>query len=164
MSQTADLNLPVKTGDDFVGELETMDITELKGKSYLVAVNAGDRNDVKFVCSTIRGPFTFEEMCESVGMMWKEHQHHAKVIVLQKDMMAKPVYLDQNTVDYLEANFQDIITESMLEGVFDEQKEYTCRAGIVTGSGEDNPLDADKLSEQEAAKLQRKKDEEEDDI
>lgn len=153
------MNLPVKAGDDFVGELETMDISELKDKTYLVAASQGDRNDVKFVCSTIRGPFTFEEMCETVGMMWKEHQHHAKAIVLQKDIHAKPIYLDENTIDYIEAHFQDIITEAYLDGIFDENKDYTCRAGIMVGSGEDNPLDADKLATKEA----EKKVEEEDD-
>jgi hypothetical protein len=152
MSQIPNMNLPVKAGDDFVGELETMDLTELKDKQYFVAVSQGDRSDVKFVCSTLRGVFTFEEMCEAVGGMWKEHQHHAKVIVAQKDLSAKPIYLDENTVDYIEAHFQDIITESMLEGVFDEDKEYTCRAGVLTGTGEDNPLDADKLAEQEKTK------------
>lgn len=153
MSQPANMNLPVKSGDDFVGELETMDLSELKDKQYLVAVNQGERTGVKFVCSTIRGPYSFEEMCETVGTMWKEHQHHAKAIVLQKDISAKPVYLDENTIDYIEAHFQDIITESMLEGVFDEDKDYTCRAGVVVGDGSDNPLDADnqaKASEKKA--------------
>lgn len=139
MSQS-NLNLPVKSGNDFVGELETMDLSELKDKQFLVAVNAGERSGVKFVCSTIRGPFSFEEMCETLGLMWVEHQHHGKAIVLQKDLSAKPVYLDENTIDYIEAHFQDIITESMLDGVFDEQKEFTCRAGIIEGSNEDNPM------------------------
>lgn len=146
MSQTANVNLPVKTGDDFVGELETMDLSELKGKMYLVAVSAGERSDVKHVCSTIRGAFTFEEMCEVVGTMWKEHQHHAKVIVLNKNHADKLQYLDENTVDYIEAHFQDIIVESMLDGVFDEEKDYTCRAGVNTDSGEDNPLDANNIA------------------
>lgn len=146
MSQP-NLNLPVKSGDDFVGELETMDLSELKNKQFLVAVNQGERSGVKFVCSTIRGPFSFEEMCESVGTMWKEHQHHAKAIVLQKDLSAKPVYLDENTIDYIEAHFQDIITESMLDGVFDDDKDYTCRAGVLVGDGSDNPLDADVISQ-----------------
>lgn len=140
MSQPTNMSLPVKQGDDFVGELETMDLSELKDKQFLVAVNQGDRSGVKFVCSTIRGPFSFEEMCESIGMMWKEHQHHGKAVVMQKDLAAKPVYLDENTVDYIEAHFQDIITESMLDGVFDDDKDYTCRAGVVEGSNEDNPL------------------------
>lgn len=160
MSQIPNMNLPVKSGDDFVGELETMDLTELKDKQYLVAASQGDRNDVKFVCSTIRGPFSFEEMCEVVGGMWKEHNHHAKAIVLQKDIHAKPIYLDENTIDYIEAHFQDIITESMLEGVFDDVKDYTCRAGVVTGTGEDNPLDADKLAAKEAEASQQKEEDE----
>lgn len=136
----SNLNLPVKTGDDFVGELETMDLSELKDKQFLVAVNQADRSGPKFVCSTIRGPFGFEEMCEAVGVMWKEHQHHAKVIVCQKDMKAASKNLDENTIDYIEAHFEDIITEAMLDGVFDEVKEYTCRAGVVEDSNVDNPL------------------------
>lgn len=150
MSQIPNMNLPVKSGDDFVGELETMDLSELKGKAYLVAVSAGDRSGPKFVCSTIRGTFTFEEMCEQVGVMWKEHQHHAKVIVCQQDMTAKPVLLDENTIDYIEAHFQDIITESMLDGVFDEVKDYTCRAGVIEGSNEDNPLAPENAKAEEA--------------
>lgn len=155
MSQSIpNMNLPVKAGDDFVGELETMDLSELKDKQYLVAVSQGERSGVKFVCSTIRGPFSFEEMCEAVGSMWKEHQHHAKAIVLQRDSSAKPVYLDENTIDYIEAHFQDIITEAMLDGVFDDDKDYTCRAGIVVGDGEDNPLDADQVATKGSATQQ----------
>ena len=145
------MNLPVKTGDDFVGEIESMDLSELKNKTYLVAVNQGDPTGPKFVCSTIRGPFTFEEMCESVGLMWKEHQHHAKVVILQKDLNTAPKYLDPNTIDYIEAKFDEIITESMLEGVFDDVKEYTCRAGILEGDNSDNPF-ATKTEEKAADK------------
>jgi hypothetical protein len=138
MSQN--LNLPVKKGDDFIGELEIMDLSELRDKQFLVAVNQGDRSGVKFLCSTIRGPYSFEEMCEAIGVMWKIHQHHGKAIILQKDAAAAPKYLDENTIDYIEANFEDIITESMLNGVFDDDKEYTCRAGVVEGDNSDNPL------------------------
>ena len=145
------MNLPVKTGDDFVGELETMDLSELKDKSYLVAVSTGDRSDIKFLCSTIRGPYTFEEMCEKTGYMWRQEQHHAKVIVCQKDASAKPLLLDQNTVDYIEAHFEDIITESMLDGVFDSDKDYTCRANIVEGDNSDNPLAPENATKQLAA-------------
>jgi hypothetical protein len=138
MSQN--LNLPVKKGDDFVGELETMDLTELKDKQFLVAVSQGDRSGVKFLCSTLRGPYTFEEMCESVGVIWREHQHHAKAVICQKDLKAAPKFLDENTIDYIEAHFEDIITEAMLDGVFDDMKDYTCRAGVVEGDNSDNPL------------------------
>lgn len=140
MSQSNNLNLPVKQGDDFIGELETMDLSSLKSQSFMVSVNQGDRNGVKYLCTAQRGPFTFEEMCEAVGVMWKEEQHHAKATVCEKDFKAKLKFLDQNTIDYIEAHFQDIITESMLEGVFDDDKEYTCRAGVIEDSNEDNPL------------------------
>lgn len=134
------MNLPVKTGDDFIGELETMDLSSLKSESFLVAVSSGDRSKAKFLPSTIRGVFTFEEMCETVGIMWKDHQHHAKVVILQKDLAAAMKILDENTVDYIEAHFQDIITESMLDGVFDDVKDYTCRAGIAEDDNEMNPF------------------------
>lgn len=148
MSQPNNMNLPVKTGDDFVGELETMDLSELKSKQFMVSVSNGDRNGVTFVCSTIRGPYSFEEMCESVGNMWTNEQHHAKAIICQKDPSAKPLYLGQNTIDYIEAHFQDIITESLLDGVFDEQKEYTCRAEVVEGDNSDNPMATENQKEE----------------
>lgn len=137
MSQN--LNLPVKTGDDFVGELETMDLTELKGKEYMVAVSTGDRSKGQYLCSTIRGPYSFEEMVEAAGVMWRKEQHHAKVILCQKDRSAPPKLLDLNTIDYIEAHYEDIITESMLDGVFDADKDYTCRAGLIEGDNSDNP-------------------------
>jgi hypothetical protein len=55
-------------------------------------------------------------------------------------MTRAPKYLDANTVDYIEAKFDDIIAESMLEGVFDDIKEYTCRAGITEMVDSENPL------------------------
>lgn len=143
MSQApTNINLPVKTGDDFVGELETMDLSELKGKNYLVGVSTGDRSGVTYICSTVRGPYTFEEMCESVGVMWANHQHHAKVVVCNGKPEEALKFLDENTVDYIEAHFQDIITESMLDGVFDDAKEYTCRANVIEDGNEENPLAA----------------------
>lgn len=152
MSSTIpNMNLPVKTGDDFVGELETMDLSALKGEQYLVAVSSGERSGVKFVCSTVRGVYTFEEMCEAVGVMWKEHQHHAKVVVLQKNQAAATKYLDENTVDYIEAHFEDIITESMLDGVFDEDKDFTCRANVIEGDNTDNPLAVENNLKKEVA-------------
>jgi hypothetical protein len=147
MSQN-NLNLPIKTGDDFVGELETMDLSSLKDKQFLVAVNQGERSSVKFVCSTIRGPFTFEEMVETVGVMWKIHQHHGKAIILEKDIYAAPKFLDENTIDYIEAHYEDIITESMLDGIFDGEKQYTCRANILEGNLDENPLNASSSKEE----------------
>lgn len=150
MSQN--LNLPVKTGDDFVGELETMDLSELKDKQFMVGVSTGDRSKGQFLCSTIRGPYTFEEMVEAAGVMWRREQHHAKVILCQKDRSAAPKLLDLNTVDYIEAHYEDIITESMLDGVFDDEKDYTCRAGLIEGDNSDNPAAAENNKEEVSIK------------
>lgn len=132
-------NLPVKTGEDFVAEFETMDLGDLKGRQYIVAVNQGDRSGPKYVCSSVRGPYSFEEMCEAVGVMWRSHQHHAKVVILEKEYDKQAKFLDENTVDYIEAHYEDIVTESMLGGVFDEVKEYTCRANILEAAQEVKP-------------------------
>lgn len=133
-------NLPVKQGDDFIGEFETMNLDELRDKTFLVSVSREDRSKGKFICTTIHGPYDFYEMCEEVGTMWKEHQHHAKVYLAQKDRYKAARYLDENTVDYIEAHYDDIIMEGLLEGVFDENKEYTCRAGINEDTSNENPL------------------------
>lgn len=124
-------DLPVKTNEDFVAEFETMDLTELKNNSYVVAINQGDRSGPKLVASSIRGPYSFEEMCEQVGTMWRNHQHHAKVLILEKDPEKSAKILDENTVDYIEAHYEDIVVESMLGGVFDGTKNYTCKANTV---------------------------------
>lgn len=132
-------DLPVKTGDDFLGEFEVMDLSALKGQTFLVAASQGDRNKGKFLSSTIRGPYSFEEMCEEVGVMWKEQQHHAKVVISTKKRTDPIKTLDENTIDYIEAHYGDIVVESMLEGVFDGEKEYTCKAGIAEGDLSEEP-------------------------
>jgi len=132
-------NLPVKTNDDFVAEFEVMDLSELKDKTFIVGVSQSDRNKCKFLASTVRGPYTFEEMCEQVGVMWRQHQHHAKATILEKDPNKAAKFLDENTTDYIEANYEDIIVESMLGGVFDQVKEYTCKANIVEGDMTEDP-------------------------
>lgn len=138
-------NLPVKSGEDFIGELESMDLSELKDKTFMVAVSNGDRNKGKFVSTTIRGPYSFAEMCEEVGTMWAEEQHHAKVIIPSRKRNEPIKTLDENTIDYIESHYLDIITESMLEGLLDD-KEYTCRAGIVV----DDSADESKKVEEDA--------------
>jgi hypothetical protein len=69
-------------------------------------------------------------MCQEVGEMWTQHQHHAKVIILEKDSKAKVLLLDANTIDYIECHHVDIIMEEALAG-FEEPKEFTCTAGTV---------------------------------
>ena len=93
-SPTAKEELPVKTGNDFIGEFESMDLSKLKDKVFMVSVNTGDRNKSKFLCSCARGPFNFTEMVEEVGSMWKNEQHHAKVVILEKDRNKSLRFLD----------------------------------------------------------------------
>ncbi len=136
----APIAAPVNTGEDFIAEAETMDLRHLKDKTFLVAVSQGDRNKAKFLSTTARGPFTFVEMCEEVGVMWMEHQHHAKVALLHKDRNKALQFLDENTTDYIECHYTDIVTEAMLDGVFDDDKDYTCSANVVDDASETNPL------------------------
>jgi hypothetical protein len=145
------VDLPVKEDpDSFIAEFETMDLSKLKDKTYLVAVSREDRNGPKFVCSTSRGPYDFYEMCEEVGVMWRDHQHHAKVYILERDRNARVRFLDHNTADYIECHYADIVTEGLLEGVFDEQKVYTCQANIKEDDGEDDPRSKTKKTEVES--------------
>lgn len=145
------VNLPVKDDpESFIAEFEVMDLSKLKDKTYLVAVSREDPNGPKFVCSTVRGPYDFYEMCEEVGFMWRTHVHHAKVYVLNKDRDAKVLFLDKNTTDYIECHYADIITEGLLEGVFDDDKAYTCQANIIQDSGEDDPRSKTKKTEVES--------------
>lgn len=116
-------------GKEFLAEAEVMDLTPIKGKTYVVSVGTGDPNKVKFLCSTIHGPYDFTEMCNEVGEMWVQHQHHAKVIIMEKDMKQKVLLLDADTIDYIEAHYVDIIMEETLAGF--EDKEFTCVAGTI---------------------------------
>lgn len=143
-------NLPVKEGEDFIAEIESMNLDDLKTKLFLVGVSTGDRNKSKFLSTTVHGPYTFEEMCEEVGFMWSEYQHHAKAIIVQKDRTKVASFLDENTTDYIEAHYQDIIVESMLDGVF--EKEYTCRAGIIEDNGTEDPRQTKSTDDQQSTK------------
>jgi hypothetical protein len=125
----SDNNLPVKSTEEFLAENEVMDLSPLKSETFLVAVSTGDRNKSKFLSTTVRGPYSYTEMLEEVGVMWKEHQHHAKAVILSKERNARLKTLDENTIDYIECHYLDLITDAMLEGAFD--KEYTCRVGLI---------------------------------
>jgi hypothetical protein len=122
--------------ENFLAEIEVMDLTPIKDKQFMVAVGTGAPDKVRFLCTTVHGPYSFVEMLQEVGDMWQNHQHHAKVIVLEKDSSKKVEILEPNTVDYIECHYVDLITEEMLGGVFD--KKYTCRAGVV---GEEHSSD-----------------------
>ncbi len=116
--------------ENFMAECETMDLSPIKNETFLVAVSTGDRNKVKFLCSTIHGPYSFVEMMQEVGDMWKNHQHHAKVIVLEKDATKAVKILDEATIDYIECYYLDLIAEEML--VCPSNKKYTCAAETIS--------------------------------
>jgi hypothetical protein len=121
-------DLPVKK-DNFLAEVEVMDLSKIKDHKFAVAVGTGDPEGCKFLCSTIHGPYDYMDMLQEVGDMWVNHQHHAKVIILDKNQNERVKMLDGNTVDYIECHYTDIITEEMLNGAFN--KEFTCQAGII---------------------------------
>lgn len=141
-------DLPVNTSENFIAECEVMDLSAIKDKMFLVAVSTGDRNKSKFLSSTIHGPYDFPEMVQEVGTMWAEFQHHAKVVILEKDRNKRLKTLDENTIDYIEAHYVDIAAEAMLDGLFDsEPKEFTCRAGVNEAEADADPRHKEKAVE-----------------
>lgn len=132
-------DLPVNKSKDFVGEFEKMNLDELKEGEFLVAIGTGDREKGKFLPSTIRGPYDYFEMIEEVGYMYSEEQHHAKVIFVNKDREKPNKFLDENTVDYIEAHWQDLAAEILLE---DDDVDYTCKAGINENDANEDPRTA----------------------
>lgn len=135
-------DLPVKDSESFLAEFETMDLGPIKDKVFLVAVSTGDRGKTKFLSTTVHGPYNFVEMVEEVGIMWTEHQHHAKVLICEKARNKRANILDENTIDYIECHYADIVTDAMLDGTFDAEKEYTCQVGIIEAPSDDDPRNA----------------------
>ena len=122
---------------DFIAELHEgeMDLSELYDKSFIVGVNTGERDKCKMLCSTIKGPYDFSNMVERVGKMYTEHQHHAKVIILTTNENELNQFLDEDTTDYLEAHWENIVFEATFESQLTNNK--TMKAKILTGSDED---------------------------
>ena len=133
-------DLPVKKTEEFLAEVEVMDLSHLKDKQFIVAVGTGEPDSFKLLGSTIHGPYRFVEMVQEVGDTWATHQHHAKAIVLDKNYKNATTMLDPNTIDYIELNYNDIITEEMIGGAFDEEREFTCQAGLVNDMASDPRL------------------------
>ena len=123
------------------GEFEEMDLTELYDQVFLVACSTGDRNKAKYIPETICGPFNFYEMVEVVGNFYQEQQLHAKAMVPSKKMGHAPKILDENTIDFIEARYMDIVADGLLGGYIFEAKEYTCKAGFVNKEEEDKDGD-----------------------
>lgn len=129
---------PITQSEDFCAELVsgTMDFSKLQDKQFIVAVNTGQRNKPALLPSTMRGPFDFYEMVESVGCMWEREQHHAKVYVLTKDFTKSSSFLDEGTVDYIEANWENIVASGILEAAIMDDGP-TIPAGMISSDIED---------------------------
>lgn len=145
--------LTEEKNDNFLAEVEVMDLSPIRDGTFVVAVGTGDPSKVKFLCSTIHGPFNFVEMVQEVGEMWTQHQHHAKVLILSKDSTKPVEMLNENTVDYIECHHVDIITEEMLGGAFDEDKKFTCVAGTSAKTDVADPRHAEKKAESKEEEL-----------
>ena len=132
---------PLTQSEDFCAELMegTMDFSSIEDKQFIVAVNTDSRNKAPLLASTIRGPFEFYEMVESVGCMWEREQHHAMVYILTKNFEEAPSFLDEGTVDYLEANWEDIVATGILEAALcDDDDAIVIPAGMIVADPEDN--------------------------
>jgi hypothetical protein len=130
---------PITQDEDFCAELVdgVMDFSSINKEQFIVAVNTGDRNKQLLLASTIRGPFDFFEMVENVGKMWENEQHHAKVYILTKDYTKVPAFLDGGTIDYIEANYEDIIFSGIIEAELTEDQ-VIIPAGIIGSNPEDD--------------------------
>lgn len=143
--------LPIKK-DSFLAEVEVMDLSKIKDKKFAVAVSTGPTDGVKYLCTTLHGPYDYAEMLQEVGDMWLNHQHHAKVLILSKNQNEKVQYLDGNTIDYIECHYGDLIVEEMLGGAFDKQ--FTCQAGLVSEEVSSDPRLTKQEPEQELVQQQ----------
>ena len=124
-------DLPTGDAETFIGEHEEMFLGDLADKVFLIAVNAGERDHHNFLCSTLRGPFDFLGMVESVANIWSDYNIHAHVLIAHQDFKKPSQILDECTIDYIEANWDQILMDATVTGDIDEEKEYTCRAGIL---------------------------------
>lgn len=139
---------PITQSEDFCAELMdgTMDFTKVQtdeegvDRQFLVAVNTGPRDKPTLLASTMRGPFDFYEMVESVGCMWENEQHHAMVYVLTTDFDKSSSFLDEGTIDYLEARWEDIVSTGIFEAALadDYSDGPIIPAGLIEADPEDD--------------------------
>jgi len=132
---------PITQDEDFVAELMDghMDFSDIQDGVFLVAVNTESRNKPPILASTMRGPFEFYEMVEAVGCMWEREQHHAMVYMLTKDFDKSSQFLDQGTIDYIEANWEDMVASGILEAaLWDDEDGPIIPAGLINADPEDD--------------------------
>ncbi len=131
---------PLTQSEDFCAELMegTMDFSSIEDKNFLVAVSTEDRNKPPLLASTMRGPFEFFEMVEAVGCMWEREQHHAMVYVLTKSFDESSSFLDEGTIDYIEANWEDMVATGILEAAIADYDAPVIPAGIIIADPEED--------------------------
>ncbi len=136
------VQLPITQSEDFCAELMdgAIDFSGIENETFLVAVNTGSRNKPPLLASTMRGPFEFFDMVEAVGCMWEREQHHAMVYVLTKDFDKSSQFLDEGTVDYIEANWEEIITSGILEAAIADNysEDKVIPAGLIGANPDDD--------------------------
>lgn len=138
VAQPVQLDKPITQSEDFCAELMqgTMDFSAIMENQFIVAVNTGPRNKPAILASTMRGPFDFYEMVESVGCMWEREQHHAMVYALTKDFNKSSSFLDEGTIDYIEANWEEIVASGILEAALRDDGPLV-PAGLITADKEE---------------------------
>ena len=116
--------LPTGDPENFIGELENMDLSELHENTFLVAVEGGKG----IMPSTVSGPFNFLDMVDVVGDTFSKTGLNCVVFESKTDPFAKAQTLDTCTIDFIQANYENIIMDSFLNPDFSE--EFTCKAGF----------------------------------
>lgn len=127
--------LPLGNPETFLGEIEEMDLSELKSKTFFVSISTGKRESAIFLSHSLRGPYNFSAMVREVSNIWKEELLHAHVLIPQPDRGEQNQFLDECTIDFIEAKADDIIMAAWLDEDEEESQnsaEYTCKAGIIT--------------------------------
>lgn len=123
-------DLPTANPDTFIGEFHEMDLSELKDKTFMVALSTGDRAKPKFIPESLCGPLSFIEMVEIVANVHIDLQLHAKAMITSKKFGEKPQVLDPMTIDYIESKYSEIMMEALLTGEL--EKNYIAKAGFVS--------------------------------
>ena len=134
-------NVPVTQQEEFIADLhdhKAMNLAKLKDLQFLIGVNTGDRNELGILGSTIRGPYDYMEMLEHVGRTFEDYQHHAKVLVLTKEEKQPVLFLDEGTIDYVEANWDDIIMSAFDVELLGEN--YLLEPGFVSDVGQEEGI------------------------
>jgi hypothetical protein len=112
-----------------IAAFENMDLTELKDKTFLMSIKTNKSDDVPYVSKLIKGPFYFYEMVEMCGQIWENQNRHPFVIIASKEFSEKIQFLDDDTIDYLETRWKDIVTDGFLTDILNG--DYSCKATIV---------------------------------